>query len=184
MENTQAHVLCEVCDCQICSQQKTREAGERIPEPILLLQKEHDTILEQNQILIGNITRISREAENVQLRKKVKRNLVYLSRLLTEHQAKEETALIPLISKHIDSEAGTSMRVEHAQISSILQNLRKIISSPNENTNKETIRSLIKSAAEFDSLTRAHFSHEENVIFWFAGLYLPRPDPNERPPKT
>ena len=92
-----------------------------------------------------------------------------LKKLLTDHQREEERVLIPIVKRYFDSNACEVMRREHAHIIQSLQQLHKKCLKPKGSS---ALRRFTDSAIEFETIVRKQFSLEENVIYWFASLYL------------
>jgi len=97
-----------------------------------------------------------------------------LRAILVEHASREEQILIPIVSKVLGAEATTSIKKEHEQIIELLRALEKNAPSETGAHDTYTNPTLIGLAAEFQSLLREHFSREENVLFWFASLHIPK----------
>jgi hemerythrin-like domain-containing protein len=141
--------------------------------PVLTkLQRQHETILKQNRELLESLKTTRRGT--------MSRNLtaLYLPRLkklITESLLVEERFLIPIIEECFDSIVSESIRTEHQKI---LQALGLLSSKLNRIDSTEhqgaSLPALLKCATELDSVTREHFSREENVIFWFARICLSR----------
>lgn len=76
--------------------------------------------------------------------------------------------MLPTIQSFLGSETSEWVRSKHQQISKAVGKLEGDVLA-DEFT-------LAKSVADFDAMIRAHFSNEENVIFWIASLYLSKSD--------
>lgn len=142
----------------------------RYPESILRLQREHETILKQNHFLLSKLGpgRRKTAASRASPDKKIANEISKLQALVNQHQRTEEVSLLPTIQSFLGSETSEWVRSKHQQISKAVGKLEGDVLA-DEFT-------LAKSVADFDAMIRAHFSNEENVIFWIASLYLSKSD--------
>jgi iron-sulfur cluster repair protein YtfE (RIC family) len=159
---------CPVCDCSGNSEALK-------PVPVLTkLQKEHEAILRQNRVLLMSLEATIRTGH----RKRAiagnltARYLARLKKLIDEYQMHEERFLIPIVDEYLDSNISESIRNEHKNISDALGLLNGKLNGIDRPNQRASHGALFKCAAKFDSVTREHFSREENVIFWFARICL------------
>lgn len=138
----------------------------RYPESILRLQRDHETILKQNHFVLSKVGPGRRQtaAARTSTDQKIANELSQLQNFVNQHQKMEEALLLPTIQSFLDSETSEWMRVQHLRIATALVQLEADLRA-GEFT-------LAKSMADFDAMIRAHFSIEENVIFWVASLNL------------
>lgn len=76
------------------------------------------------------------------------------------------------MSGYFDTEANEIVSGEYAEFSMAFKRLSDSISELKSLGSRKPVEALAKAAADFDSMVRAHFSREENVIYWFASLSL------------
>ena len=99
-------------------------------------------------------------------------HLARLERLVTEHQKEEERILLPIVEKYLDSHASKSIHREHMEMVKTLRRVKERLTQVGVSDQRKSLEAFFKSAAVFDSVAREHFSHEENVIFWFAAICI------------
>ena len=95
-----------------------------------------------------------------------------VGKLIVDHQNEEEQLLIPIVGDHLDSIAGDLIRREHQEILEALQRLNEKLTHVHRHAQNDSRDEAFKLASDFESLVREHFSHEENVVYWFVSLYL------------
>ncbi len=134
--------------------------------PLYTLQKEHDLILKHSRYLVERL-RSSKNHKRPAPKKDIALRFATLTRLLETHQKNEERILRPVMSQYLDTEISQIMSEEHAEFSSFLKKLGARLSEFN---GQKRIQELAKAVVQFDSKIRAHFSKEENVIYWYASL--------------
>ena len=168
------------CSCGISENGRKPVSDGKITEPLLQLQREHELILRECASLARIANEIGRnKAVNQKLVRKAISCIQQLRSLLTDHESREDRILIPIIQERLDSEASASVMKEHVQISEMLQRLEEILLQPDIGMNNQTHKNILDLVARFDSFIRGHFSREENVLFWFASLYIPRSNSEE-----
>ncbi len=142
----------------------------RVPSMILKLQKEHDNILQQSRLLLGvrGNARVVRSIASM--------HLARLERLVTRHQREEERILLPIVDKYLDSHASKSIHHEHMELLKTMRRVRERLTQVGVSNQRESLEAFFKSTVRFDSVVRQHFSHEENVIFWFAAICISQSD--------
>jgi iron-sulfur cluster repair protein YtfE (RIC family) len=164
------------CGCGIPENGRKPISDGKITEPLLQFQREHELVLRGCTSLACTAKEIGRnKAANQKLVRKAISCIQQLRSLLADHESGEDRILIPIIQERLDSEASASVMKEHVQISEMLQRLEEILLQPDIGMNNQTHNHILDLVARFDSLIRGHFSREENVLFWFASLYIPRP---------
>jgi hemerythrin-like domain-containing protein len=158
----------EQFECEKSSSEREVISKERIKEPLLALQREHESILRECKVMVAALKNDSANSEGeVTPSSAVK--VRALSKLLVDHQSREEQILTPIIAKMLGAEAIASTRVEHKQIIGLLKTLEED-APPHRTANGPRSDALIDLAVEAESLLHEHFSREENVLFWFASL--------------
>jgi len=168
------------CGCGIPENGRKPVSDGKIAEPLLQLQREHELILRECASLARIANEIGRnKAVNQKLVRKAISCIQQLRSLLTDHESREDRILIPIIQERLDSEASASVMKEHVQISEMLQRLEEILLQPDIGMNNQSYNHILDPVARFDSFIRGHFSREENVLFWFASLYIPRSNSEE-----
>lgn len=168
------------CGCGIPENGRKPVSDGKIAEPLLQLQREHELILRECASLARIANEIGRnKAVNQKLVRKAISCIQQLRSLLTDHESREDRILIPIIQERLDSEASASVMREHVQISEMLQRLEEILLQPDIGMNNQSYNHILDPVARFDSFIRGHFSREENVLFWFASLYIPRSNSEE-----
>jgi hemerythrin-like domain-containing protein len=176
------------CGCGIPENGRKPVSDGKIAEPLLQLQREHKLVLRECASLARIANEIGRnKAVNQKLVRKAISCIQQLRSLLTDHESREDRILIPIIQERLDSEASASVMREHVQISEMLQRLEEILLQPDIGMNNQSHNHILDPVARFDSFIRVHFSREENVLFWFASLYIPTSNSGElglRPPKS
>lgn len=90
---------------------------------------------------------------------------------MSDHVSREEKIVIPIIGEILGAQATASMRTEHERIVELLRTLESH-EPPTRIANNARPTALINHAVEIESLLRKHFSHEENVLYWFAMLHM------------
>ena len=168
------------CGCGISENGRKPVSDGKIAEPLLQLQREHELVLRGCASLARIANEIGRnKAVNQKLVRKAISCIQQLRSLLTDHESREDRILIPIIQERLDSEASASVMREHVQISEMLQRLEEILLQPDIGMNNLSYNHILDPVARFDSFIRGHFSREENVLFWFASLYIPRSNSEE-----
>jgi hemerythrin-like domain-containing protein len=172
---------CEHADdgstCELCGAPRVVITIARIPKPLLRLQKEHKKILRESQSLLTIAGQIARKTQNTAgSAKQAARNVAVLERLVVNHLRNEERVLLPIISEYFDSDASKIIHSEHMEISGALKDLSSKLAGIDDSRVANPVKGFAKSITNFDSIARSHFSREENVIYWFAGLCLSQPD--------
>lgn len=110
-------------------------------------------------------------------RKNVAQQFAALKRLLVSHQRNEEHVILPIMLEYFDTEASDLIDDKHAEFSTALKRLNGKISELKHLHSQQAVEALAKAADEFDSLVRANFSREENVIHWFARCCISTQEP-------
>ncbi len=140
------------------------------PATLRKLQKEHDNILNRSRTLLESM----KQTGHKELSKTTAvRDFIHLTKLVNEHQMKEEQILIPIVDRYLDTKASESIRREHKELSQTLLQLN--VKLNRINCSNESRRAFVKSITEFNLIARKHFSREENVIYWYAHLCLSQP---------
>lgn len=124
------------------------------------LRNEHGIIAQELTLLRATIKqpRVEKNSNALFISKR-------LERLLTMHLAREERHLYPLLQRCLDSNVCTTLRLEHEKIIDLIQ---KAIGEIGEKFTRT------KSIMQLDEVIRAHFSREENVLFWYLDMQLHR----------
>jgi len=146
-------------------------SDQKLAEPLLQLQKEHESILRKGALIAANVKDIDAKIKKDPLRKAAS-SIRQLRNMLLEHESKEERILAPIILERLDSEASAAMKNEHVQICDLLQKLEETVLQSDVKKNLRNRRNIIDLVGEVDSSIRAHFSREENVLFWLASLHM------------
>jgi hemerythrin-like domain-containing protein len=138
------------------------------------LEGEHQSILRESHVLLKRVKEVARTNSNKGRTdmSRTLRNLARLNKLVTEHQKREERIIIPIMAKSLDVNASESLRRDHTHILAALGRIRISLVQVNRLTQSKSIHALTKSTAQFNSMAREHFSREENVIYWYASLFL------------
>lgn len=157
--------------CANCQPPSRPAQKKRASIPFLGLQREHKSALEESNLLVATLWNIDLKRSQQNVRKLV-RVLDRLDKLLIAHQTKEERLLLPIIQGQLDQSVIDSMTSEHQQLSDSLRKLAAFTDTLNASRGKSSIQVAMDSAVEFNSLIQAHFSREENVLFWFASILL------------
>ena len=140
---------------------------------LLTLQKEHKNILNQSRDLVEEVRKIAKSNDkSLTSRKNVAHRFADLKRLLVSHQRNEEHVILPIMLEYFDTEASDVIDDEHAELSMALKRLGCEISELKHLHSQPRVVAVAKAADEFDSLARANFSREENVIHWFASCCI------------
>ena len=142
--------------------------SKRIKEPLLSLQREHESILRECGEMIAAVKNDPANS-NGKVSPSSAVKVRALSNLLVDHQSREEQILIPILDEMLGAEAIASIRVEHEQIIGLLGTLEEY-TPPHKTSNGPRSDALIDLAVEVESLLHEHFSREENVLFWYASL--------------
>jgi iron-sulfur cluster repair protein YtfE (RIC family) len=137
-----------------------------VPSVILRLQKQHEKILHQNRALLRCAKR------NTRIGASISTHLTRLEKLVTEHQKQEERILIPIVDKYLDSHASKSIRRDNREMLETLRRVKRKLLQLAVSDQRKLSSVFIEPIAEFDSVVHKQFSREENVIYWFASLYL------------
>lgn len=122
----------------------------------LELTNDHETIVRQVGLLLPSASLVNSEISNALLRR--------LELLLREHFTKEENHLYPLLGQYLDSSVCEALTLEHENILSTATQLVESIDDGQTG---------VEVASQLNQLLRAHFSKEENVLFWYLDLHLP-----------
>lgn len=145
----------------------------KLAEPLLQLQKEHESILQEGTRIVAAAKQVNPGTQGERVRAVILA-IRQLRTLLVDHESKEEQILTPMIDKLLDSEAGATMKKEHTHICRLLQDLERALEQDvGTRRNQQNIIDLV---AQFDSSIRAHFSREENVLFWLVSLHMSKSD--------
>ena len=121
---------------------------------LVQLQNDHDAIRKEAELLQTATKQPKTESKSELLR-----HCQRLEELFTNHYLKEEHVLFPLLSRYLDSSTSKTVGREHKEISNLLRKVTRQISH-NEKS----------SVPRLNQLLRAHFSREENVIFWYLSV--------------
>ena len=140
--------------------------------PLLTLQEEHDVIRRHSHALVEASRQALGNEDRTGSRESVAHQFAKLQRLLTNHVRNEQRILLPIMAEYFDTEAADEISSEHAELMAGLKRLSDHISAPKHVQSQWPVEGFVNSAADFDSMVRAHFSREENVIYWFANLCL------------
>ena len=97
-----------------------------------------------------------------------------LSSALLDHVSREEQILIPILGNVLGVEITTTIKKEHERIIELLHTLQRDVLSEETADNVDSKHISIDLAAVFESFLREHFSREDNVLFWFASLHIPK----------
>jgi len=134
------------------------------------LQDQHENILQQIRLhLTSKRNKISdlRDIPHGHLKNGC---FIQLRKLLAEHQREEERVLIPIINKCLDSSTCENMRLDHSHMCDALARLER--KRMQVSASLASLHRFFEAATEFEILVQKQFSREENVIYWFASLYL------------
>jgi iron-sulfur cluster repair protein YtfE (RIC family) len=145
----------------------------RIAEPILELEREHELVLAEIASLRKAVMNGRRQGARSRLVIQTMSSIRHLDSLLKTHQSREETLLLPIVQEHLDSAISTALTSEHIRISKELRKLQQIAGGSQPSGRKKHFNTLATLITEFDSLLREHFLREENILFWYASLFLP-----------
>jgi len=152
--------------------QQERRVSNKV-KAFLALQTEHKNILNQTHDLIEEVRKIAQSNDkSFTSRKNVAQQFAALKRLLVNHQRNEEHVILPIMLEYFDTEASDVIDDEHAELSMALNRLSRKISELKHLHSHQAVEALAEAADEFDSLVRANFSREENVIHWFASCCI------------
>ena len=163
-----------LCSCGIPGSSTKLVTDRRILEPLSQLLRDHEAVLQECALLVMITKEMDPNADE-KLEKKAISCVHRLGSLLTNHQSREEEILIPILKERFDSEVSASVGKEHSQIMELLQRLEEKVAPPHT-LNSHTDKSMPNLVTQFDSFVRSHFAREENVLFWFASLYIPPSD--------
>ena len=141
-------------------------------KPLLTLQEEHGVIRRHSHALVEASRQALGNDDRAGSGESVAHQFAKLQRLLTNHVRNEQRILLPIMAEYFDTEAADEISSEHAELLAALKRLRDRIPAPKHVQSQRPLEGFVKSAGAFDSMVRAHFSHEENVIYWFANLCL------------
>ncbi len=146
-----------------------------MPEQLLRLQEDHEHVLEECENLAEETRRISRRGTiDTLFAERAIPSIERLSIFMKAHHSKEEELLLPIIQEHLDSEVGRYLREEHGRISKELLKLLASATGLRTGSKTNSLETLATSIIEFNSQARVHFLREENVLYWYASLFLPR----------
>ncbi len=161
-------------DCSICGWSGSSRRFTPLPASLTKLQKQHESILEITQALLRSVKEKNRtrDTESFMSGSVAIRYCNRLGKLVADHQREEERVLIPIVDRYLDSTASDSIRREHQEILEALQRVNGKLTRVNRPAQNESRRAAFKLASDFEVLAREHFSHEENVIYWFVSFYL------------
>jgi len=156
----------------------TRSAPEELAKPLLILQREHETVLAETRRILSAIKGLGQmEGGLKRLAPEAVIDIEPLMQLLLAHQAREERVLLPIVEKYLDSDASGTIRSEHMHIQAALKKAEAELVSFKR---KESKTSEIEQAfRELHLIIETHFSREENVLFWFASLNLSESESDE-----
>jgi len=153
-------------------QSEVRSPGrQRTDRLFVRLHDQHENILRQIQLHLSKDgdNRI-RDRRDIRSGHMTTGSFVQLRKLLAEHQREEERIILPVVNVCLDSSASAAMRREYAHIREALTKLK--MKRMQANRSYESLQEFLDSAEEFEAMVRRQFSREENVIYWFASLYL------------
>jgi len=134
------------------------------------LQDQHENILRQIRLhLTSKRNKISdlRDIPHGHLKNGA---FIQVRKLLVEHQREEERVLMPIVNKCLDSSTCETMRRDHAHMCDALTKLER--KRMRVSASRASLHCFFEAATEFEALVQKQFSREENVIYWFASLYL------------
>lgn len=143
-------------------------SGHKLAKPLLILQREHESILGRFSQIAEMIRNFSSMEKDRNLSARVALQIQTLRTVLVDHVSREEQILIPILGRVLEPEAMVSTRLDHKRIVELLDILERIVSTERAGSNPR-LNGLV---AEFDLFLREHFSREENVLFWFASLQI------------
>ena len=163
----------EETDCTICSCSGNSRRFTPLPATLARLQKQHENILEVTGALLRSLKGKNRtiDPKSFMSSNPTIQFSTSVGKLIVEHQREEEHILIPIVDDHLDSIAGDLIRREHQEILEALKRLNDKLTQVHRIQN-DSRDEAFKLASDFETLVREHFSHEENVVYWFVSLYL------------
>ncbi len=143
-------------------------------DPIAMFMKEHELALEQLHIL----KKVSQEIKKKGFSDKSIQQLVkaaeYINEEVTEHNAKEEKILLPIIDQHYDGPSA-NIRDDHRKMAKLNKKLRISLNSFLENNNDKVAKSeLCEAAEEIVQLMVNHIHKENQIIFPMIKKILPK----------
>jgi iron-sulfur cluster repair protein YtfE (RIC family) len=141
-------------------------------KPILKLELEHESILNQSRTLIEALTHIRGNKDQSVSERNLTHHLAKLEQLLSDHFTNEERIVVPVMSEYFDPEAVAAIREEHARLLTTLKRLTHRGPEPKRIPSRKHTKASLRATTDFDSMLRAHFSQEENVTYWFTYLHL------------
>jgi len=162
-------------DCAFCGWSGSSRHFTPLPASLTRLQKQHESILEATHALMRSVkeNNRTRDSKSFMSGSVTIRYCNLVGKLVADHQREEERVLIPIVDEYLDSTASDSIRREHQEILEAVQRLNGKLTRVYRPAQDESRGAAFKLASDFEVLAREHFSHEENVIYWFVSLYLP-----------
>jgi iron-sulfur cluster repair protein YtfE (RIC family) len=164
----QAPNLNEESDGNVSRNKRWSGSGNKLAEPLLTLQREHESILARFTLIVEMMRNFSSVEKDHDSRARVAMQMQSLRTVLIDHASREEQILIPILSKVLEPGATASIETDHKRIVELLDSLLTTVSIERADSNLG-LNGLV---AELDSFLREHFSREENVLFWFASIQI------------
>ena len=118
------------------------------------LAEDHKEIVRQLDLLKARLKLVERNS---------KPTIIRLQRLFVQHCAKEERLLYPLLSRYLNSNVCNLLTQEHEEISNTMRKIVVQIRGDDKATHCELM-------SQLEQLLRAHFSKEEDVLFWYLDI--------------
>lgn len=159
-------------NCQVDGTNRKPCSADRLVEPMLGLKQDHESVLNEFKHLRTRLEEMRQSSKEFQALSQSISCANHLVNMMKAHQKREEQILLPVIKKSLDEEICSSILAGHDSISSALEDMIELAESLGQTPSRESVEKLIAAVARSDTLTRAHFSNEENVLFWFASLRL------------
>ena len=149
-----------------------------IAGPLIELEVEHGLFMRECAILETMLKKLNGKRNGkLRVTSEVISIVGRLEAALTNHMSREEELLLPIMLEHLGQEVMNSFTQDHARISRTLQELHEAAT----HISGKSLGLLAILVTKLDSLLWAHFLREENVLFWYASLFLsPREDAMEQ----
>lgn len=148
------------------SRSKTTDDGE-FSKLLFELQKDHEAILKKTNLLRAVIEPTDGVNDGDS---KASVTCNRLEHLFGQHYAREERLLYPLLGTFFGQDVCETLSLEHNEIRNLVQRVAGLID--NHANRAEASQEATESISKLIQRMRAHFSKEENVLFWYLNLQL------------
>lgn len=142
-------------------------------DPIEKLMTEHEEGLKQLYVMQNASTLLEEQGFSEEIYLDVVISLKFINTEIRQHNEIEETALFPILEKHVPDGPVAVMLEEHRLLWERLESLAKILPLLRNNpTDEETVDQVIQDACFIVQLLTDHIAKENEILYPLAKDYL------------